>query len=82
MSSYYVDVNCSGNGVDYISTPITAIFPAGANIAMINVSVTRDIIAEGLETFNLNFAIPSSLRYVIRGSIVTAVGRIIDNTSK
>ena len=82
MSSYNVDVNCSGNGVDYISTPITATFPAGANIAMINISVTRDNVAEGLETFDLGLTIPPQLKAVFLGSIDRAVGRIDDNTSK
>ena len=79
---YFVTVNWLGNGVDYISTPITATFPAGTNITTINVSVTRDIISEDSETFDLRFTIPSSLKAVLPGSIDRAVGRIDDNTSK
>ena len=68
--------------MDYISTPITATFPAGNSSTTINVSVTRDIISEDSETFDLRFTIPSLLKAVLPGSIDRAVGRIDDNTSK
>ena len=72
-----------GNGVDYVSTPITATFPAGTNSTTINVPVIKDVISEDdLETFDLIFIIPSSLKSVFTGSIDRAVGNIIDNTSK
>ena len=75
-------MNESGNGVDYNSTPITATFAAGTNSTTINVLVTRDIISEDSETFDLKFTIPSSLKAVHRGGTDRAVGRIDDNTSK
>ena len=68
--------------MDYISTPITATFPAGSSSTTINVSVTRDIISEYSETFDIRFTIPSSLKAVVSGNIDRAVGRIDDNTSK
>ena len=49
----------------------------------IDVPVTKDNIAEEMETFNLNLSIPSSLRgRVIPGDIVTATVTIIDQTGK
>ena len=69
--------------MDYTSNPITATFPAGTTTTTINVTVTRDSIAEQLETFNLSFTIPSSLSgSVVPGSITSAVGSIGDDTSK
>ena len=68
--------------MDYISDPVTAIFIAGTNSALINVSVIKDGISEGLETFDLNFTIPSSVRGVIPGNRTRAVGRIVDIESK
>ena len=72
-----------GNGVDYTSTPIYAIFAASTTSTTIIVPVTRDNIAEQSETFDLTFTIPSSLRsQIIPGHITKAVGRITDDTSK
>ena len=67
--------------MDYTSTPITATFTAGTTSTTVNISVTRDNIGEGLETFDLSFTvIPSSPSDVEPGSITTAVGQIIDKT--
>ena len=80
---YFVNVNLSGNGIDYTSTPINATFPVGANSITINVPVTKDTIAEETEAFNLSFSIPSSLSgQVVSGDITTAIGSIADDTSK
>ena len=68
--------------MDYSSIPITATFPAGVNSTTINVPVTKDVIVEETETFDLNFTIPSSLKRVMMGNISRALGNIIDNTSK
>ena len=52
-------------------------------MTMIDVPVTKDDIAEGMETFNLTLTIPSSLSgRVTPGDIVTATATIIDETSK
>ena len=52
-------------------------------MTMIDVPVTTDNIAEGMETFNLNLNIPSSLSgRVTPGDIVTATATIIDETGK
>ena len=73
----------TGNGVDYTSTPINAIFAARTTSTTINVPVTKDNIAEESETFDLTFNISPSLSgQVIPGKITKAVGRIIDNTSR
>ena len=69
--------------MDYISTPIIATFVANTTSTTINVPVTKDVIAEESETFDLNFTIPSlPCGRVIPGNITTAVGNIIDDTSK
>ena len=68
--------------MDYISTPITATFPAGMNSTTINVPINKDNIAEESETFDLSFTIPSSFKAVFPGKINRANGTIIDNTSK
>ena len=73
----------TGNGVDYVSTVINATFAANKNSVTIHVPVSKDNIAEGSETFDLTFIIPSSLSdQVIPGNITKAVGVIIDDTSK
>ena len=47
----------------------------------IDVPVTRDSIAEEMETFDLNLSIPSLLsERVAPGSITTATATIIDDT--
>ena len=72
-----------GNGVDYASTPIIATFAVNATSTTINVPVTKDIIAEESEEFDLTFIIPPSLRsQVIPKRITKAVGVITDDTSK
>ena len=49
----------------------------------IKVPVTKDIVAEELEAFDLTFIIPPSLsNQVILGKITKAVGVITDDTSK
>ena len=69
--------------MDYDSTPLNATFTAGSTSTIVNVSVIKDDIAEGSETFDLNFTIPSSLEdQIMPGTITEAVGNITDNTSK
>ena len=69
--------------MDYDSTPLTATFTAGSISTIVNVPVIKDVIAEGSETFNLIFIIPSSLKdQIMSGTITEAVGNITDNTSK
>ena len=73
----------SGNGVDYDSNPITALFNAGANSTTINIPVINDNITEETETFDLSLTIPSLLSgQVVLGHISKATGSIIDDTSK
>ncbi|XP_065884189.1 uncharacterized protein [Dysidea avara] len=73
-------LSAEGNGVDYTSTPITATFPAGATTTTIDVPVTSDSIAEGIETFDLSFTIPSEFSSsVVPGTITSAVGTITDD---
>ena len=69
--------------MDYDSTPFNATFTAGSTSTIVNVPVIKDNIAEGSETFNLNFIIPSSLKdQIMPGTITEAVGNITDKTSK
>ena len=69
--------------MDYDSTPLTATFTAGSTSTTVNVPVIKDDIAEQIETFDLIFIIPPSLKdRVISGTIITAVGNITDSTSK
>ena len=73
-------VTWSGNGVDYISTPITAIFLVGTRSITISIPVRKDDIVEGTETFNLNIMIPSSENNTILGKQSTAIVHIHDST--
>ena len=69
--------------MDYTSTPIIATFAANTTNTTIDVPVTKDIVAEELEAFDLTFIIPSSLSgQVIPGKITKAIGVITDDTSK
>ena len=69
--------------MDYTSTPIIATFAANTTNTTIDVPVTKDIVAEELEAFDLTFIIPPSLsNQVIPGKITKAVGVITDDTSK
>ena len=79
LNSYFV-LGISGNGVDYISTPITATFPAGATNVTIDIPVTMDNIVEQRETFDLTFTIPSLSDHVIPGRITETVAAILDTT--
>lgn len=69
--------------MDYASTPITATFLAGTNSTTINVPIANDNKIEDTETFDLNITIPPLLtgKLSTRG-ITTAVGRILDESSK
>ena len=69
--------------MDYISTPINVTFKARATSTTVNVPLINDSIAEGPETFDLSFTIPSSLSgRVILGAITKATGNITDDTGK
>ena len=93
----YLVLGWLGNGVDYTSTPIDAIFAVGSTNTTINIPVTKDNISEPTETFSLNFNIPLSLRNRVHtdfniplslhnrvhaGSPNTATGNIEDSTGK
>ena len=80
---YIVNFELSGNGVDYDSSPVEAIFPSGATSTMINIILINDTIAEGPETFDLDLTIPLSLNgQVVLGANANAIGNITDDTSK
>ena len=69
--------------MDYDSTPFNATFTAGSTSTIVNVPVIKDNIAEQIETFDLIFIIPPSLKdQIIPGNITKADGNIIDTTSK
>ena len=73
-------VTWSGNGVDYISTPITAIFSVGTRSVTISIPVRKDDIVEGTETFSLNIMVPSSENNTRLGKQSTAMVHIRDST--
>jgi len=80
--AYWLNLYYTG-GVDYDSTPITATFTIGSTSTTVNIPVTKDNIAEELETFDITIVIPSSFKdQVILGDVTNAFGTIIDNTSK
>ena len=73
----------SGNGVDYDSNPIIALFNAGVNTTTIIIPVINDNITEETETFNLSLTnLSSPTGQVVLGSISKATGSIVDDTSK
>ena len=69
--------------MDYDSIPITTSLTAGTTSIAVNVSLTKNNIAERSETFDISFNISSSLNgQVILGNITNAVGNITDDTGK
>ena len=69
-----------GNGIDFTSEPITAIFTAGSTETAVDVPITMDSIVEPTESFNLSLIIPASERGLVApGNITTAIAVIIDN---
>ena len=84
-ASCYIILICklSGNGVDYDSNPIIALFNAGVNTTTIIIPVINDNITEETETFNLSLTnLSSPTGQVVLGSISKATGSIVDDTSK
>ena len=60
-----------------------ATFTAGTTSTTVNVPLINDSIAEGPETFDLGFTIPSSLSGQVElGTITEAVGNITDDTGE
>ena len=58
-------------------------FTARSTSAAVNVLLINDNIAEGPETFDLGFTIPSSLSgLIIPGAITKTIGIITDDTGK
>ena len=72
----------SGNGVDYESTPVDAIFVAGTTKTTINISLTTDNIVEQSEAFDLSFIIPPLLSGQVFSGINKAIVNITDDTCK
>ena len=69
--------------MDYDSTPLNVTFTAGSTSTIVNVPVIKDDIAEQIESFNLIFIIPPSLKdQIIPGNITKADVIIIDTTGK
>ena len=68
---------------DFISTRLTATFPAYAAITTVRVPVMSDNIVEGDEMFSMSLNVPSLLGPDIKaGSVTSATGIILDSTSK
>ena len=69
--------------MDYDSTPITATISAGTASTTVNVPLINDSIVEGPETFNLSITISPSLSGQVElGTIIEAIGNIIDDTGR
>ena len=79
---FNINFNWSGNGVDYLSTPLTATFTAGTTSTAINISLTTDNIMEQSETFDLSFTIPLSLSGQVLSGMDKATVNITDDTCK
>ena len=70
-------------GRDFVSNPVNATFLAGTTNVTINIALTEDNITEEIETFNLDIILPPSTDSRINvGDRTTAIGRIIDRSSK
>ena len=79
ITDYFVNVDWTGNGIDYISAPINVTFTAGTNSTTIHIPITKDNVTEEKETFDLSIALLTSLgnRLSVGG---TAIGRIFDGS--
>ena len=49
---------------------------------MVNITIVDDRIVEGNETFNMSLTVPSQSHGIVAGLLTSAVGIIIDSTSK
>lgn len=69
--------------MDYTSTPINAIFPAGATNVTVTIPITMDSIVEETEMFDITFNITSPLNdQVIPGNVNRATVIITDDSGK
>ena len=75
-----VNIDLSGNGVDYSSIPTTAIFSAETNSTTINITVISDDIVEGTEIFELKIEEPPSKSDLVLRRQNTAIIHINDST--
>ena len=76
-------MHCVCTADDLNTTSFNATIPAGATNITGRVAVTKDNIVEGNETIYMNLNVPSSLAPgVIAGLVTSAVGIIIDSSSK
>ena len=69
-------------GKDFISTPLTAIIPAGATTTTVRVPVISDNIVEGDEMFSMSFdetLLPHGIGTVSNSNVI---GVLKDSTSK
>ena len=77
-----MNVYCLGNGVDYISTPITATFPAGVNSTTVDVPVIIDNVVEENETLQLEIFLPAPVKFAVQlGNPAKAIAIITDSSS-
>ena len=70
-------------GDDFNTNPLAATIPAGATSTTVKVAVTHDNIVEEDEMFSMSLNVPSSLApRIVAGSRTSAIGIIVDTTSK
>ena len=90
MTSIYSQIstgNAIGNGVDFESDTLIAVFNPGDSQVDVIMSVIRDQIVEPTEKLNFNHSVPDDFSnvdgrlLVIPDPIYTAVGEIIDSRS-
>ena len=71
-----------GSGIDFISRPISALFPAGRSQAAASISLVCDREVEGNEEFNLGLSVLLPASGVNIGSQSMATAIIMDATSE
>ena len=80
--SFYIIIVFT-KGTDFTSTPLNATIPVNTTTTTVRVPVMSDNIVEGDETFNMSLNVPSSLGPgIVAGSVTSAIGIILDSTSK
>ena len=68
--------------MDYISTPITATFPAGVNSTTVVVPVIIDNVVEENETLQLEIFLPAPVKFAVElGNPTKATAIITDSSS-
>jgi Calx-beta domain/RTX calcium-binding nonapeptide repeat (4 copies) len=78
----YTITGTATNGTDYTSIPLTATFIAGSATALINITPTNDIIAEGTIPETAIFTLAAGTGYGIDSTKAAATVSLLDNDSQ